>query len=61
MKRYERKPCSFPGHQLYRKERMEKSAKHNGMTFSHYIRHCDQLYWDTLTPEEKQQIQLIRI
>ena len=40
---------------------MEKSAKHNGMTFAHFVRHCDQLYWYTLTPEEKQQIQLIRI
>ena len=60
MKRYERKPCSFPVIR-FRKERMEKSAKHKGMTFSHYVRHCDQLYWDTLTPEEKQQIQLIRV
>ena len=34
MKRYERKPCSFPGHQLYLKE---WKVQHNGMTFSHFV------------------------
>jgi hypothetical protein len=61
MNTYQRKPCSFPAHQLHRKERMEKSAKYNGMTFSHYCRFLDELHWETLTPEVKEAIKLTRL
>ena len=61
MNSYQKKPVSFPGPLTFQIERMEKTARYFGQSYSSYVRSLDRENWNSLSPEQKEAIKLIRI